>query len=159
VPVAALTAWQGIFDHGELASGQRILITGASGAVGSMTVQLAKNKGAYVIGIGSGRNEEFVRKLGADKFIDYKKAKFEEKVSAVDVVFDTVGGDTQQPAVRGKGERVWRDGRDGLHDAKARSTRGDKSPSREREIKSARSNGVAAGRRDEGASTLVLRTR
>ena len=70
VPVAALTAWQGIFDHGELASGQRILITGASGAVGSMAVQLAKNKGAYVIGTGSGRNEEFVRKLGADEFID-----------------------------------------------------------------------------------------
>src|SRR5205823_21302 len=63
VPVAALTAWQGIFDHGKLASGQRILITGASGAVGSMAVQLAKNKGARVIGTGSGRNEEFVRKL------------------------------------------------------------------------------------------------
>ncbi len=98
VPVAALTAWQGIFDHGELASGQRILITGASGAVGSMAVQLAKNKGAHVIGTGSGRNEEFVRKLGADEFIDYKKAKFEDKVSGVDVVFDTVGGDTQQRA-------------------------------------------------------------
>src|SRR5436309_8429392 len=98
VPVAALTAWQGIFDHGELASGQRILITGASGAVGSMAVQLAKNKGAYVIGTGSGRNEEFVRKLGADEFIDYKKAKFEEEVTGVDVVFDTVGGDMQQRA-------------------------------------------------------------
>jgi len=98
VPVAALTAWQGIFDHGELASGQCILITGASGAVGSMAVQLAKNKGAYVIGTGSGRNEEFVRKLGADEFIDYKKAKFEDKVSGVDVVFDTVGGDTQERA-------------------------------------------------------------
>ena len=98
VPVAALTAWQGIFDHSELASGQRILITGASGAVGSMAVQLAKNKGAYVIGTGSGRNEEFVRKLGADEFIDYKKAKFEDKVSGVDVVFDTVGGDTQERA-------------------------------------------------------------
>jgi NADPH:quinone reductase-like Zn-dependent oxidoreductase len=100
VPVAALTAWQGIFDHGELASGQRILITGASGAVGSMAVQLAKSKGAYVIGTGSGRNEEFVRKLGADEFIDYKKAKFEDKVSGVDVVFDTVGGDTQERAFR-----------------------------------------------------------
>src|SRR5438067_5378219 len=98
VPVVALTAWQGIYDHCELASGQRILITGASGAVGSMAVQLAKNKGARVIGTGSGRNEEFVRKLGADEFIDYKKAKFEEEVSAVDVVFDTVGGDTQQRA-------------------------------------------------------------
>jgi NADPH:quinone reductase-like Zn-dependent oxidoreductase len=98
VPVGALTAWQGIFDHGKLASGQRILITGASGAVGSMAVQLAKNKGAHVIGTGSGRNEEFVRKLGADEFIDYKKAKFEDKVSGVDVVFDTVGGDTQERA-------------------------------------------------------------
>src|SRR4030095_14421558 len=98
VPVAALTAWQGIFDHGELASDQRILITGASGAVGSMAVQFAKNKGAYVIGTGAGRNEEFVRELGADEFIDYKKAKFEDKVSGVDVVFDTVGGDTQEHA-------------------------------------------------------------
>jgi NADPH:quinone reductase-like Zn-dependent oxidoreductase len=100
VPVAALTAWQGIFDHAELASGQRILITGASGAVGSMAVQLAKSRGAYVIGTGSGRNEEFVRKLGADEFIDYKKAKFEDKVSGADVVFDTVGGDTQERAFR-----------------------------------------------------------
>src|SRR5881275_132839 len=96
MPVAALTAWQGIFGHGELASGQRILITGASGAVGSMAVQLAKNKGAYVIGTGSGRNEEFVRKLGADEFIDYKKAKCEEKVRDLDVVFDTVGDETQE---------------------------------------------------------------
>jgi NADPH:quinone reductase-like Zn-dependent oxidoreductase len=100
VPVAALTAWQGIFEHGELASGQRILITGASGAGGSMAVQLAKSKGAYVIGTGSGRNEEFVRKLGADEFIDYKKAKFEDEVSGADVVFDTVGGDTQERAFR-----------------------------------------------------------
>jgi NADPH:quinone reductase-like Zn-dependent oxidoreductase len=136
VPVAALTAWQGIFDHGELASGQRILITGASGAVGSMAVQLAKNKGAYVIGTGSGRNEEFVRELGADKFIDYTKAKFEDRVSGADVVFDTVGGNTQerafqtlkrggvlgehgQSAVSGKGEGVRRKRGDGDGDAKA----------------------------------------
>lgn len=98
VPVGALTAWQGIFDHGKLASDQRILITGASGAVGSMAVQLAKNKGAHVIGTGSGKSEEFVRKLGADEFIDYKRSKFEDKVSGVDVVFDTVGGDTQERA-------------------------------------------------------------
>jgi NADPH:quinone reductase-like Zn-dependent oxidoreductase len=98
VPVGALTAWQGIFDHGKLASGQCILITGASGAVGSMAVQLAKNKGGRVIGTGSGRREEFVRKLGADEFVDYKKANFEDKVSGVDVVFDTVGGDTQERA-------------------------------------------------------------
>src|SRR5262244_1655552 len=100
VPVGAITAWQGIFDQGKLASGQRILITGASGAVGSMAVQLAKNKGAHVIGTGSGRNEEFVRKLGADEFVDYKKAKLEDKISAVDLVFDTVGGDTQERVFR-----------------------------------------------------------
>src|SRR5215813_3838652 len=98
VPVASLTAWQGIFDHGKFASGQRILITGASGAVGSAAVQLAKAKGAYVIGTGSGRNEEFLRKLGTDEFVDYKKAKLEDKISAVDLVFDTVGGDTQERA-------------------------------------------------------------
>jgi NADPH:quinone reductase-like Zn-dependent oxidoreductase len=98
VPVGALTARQGIFDHGKLASGQRILITGASGAVGSIAVQLAKVTGAHVIGTGSGRNEEFVRGLGADEFIDYKKGKFEEEVSGVDVVFDTVGGETQDRA-------------------------------------------------------------
>ena len=64
VPVGALTAWQGIFDHGKCTSGQRILITGASGAVGSMAVQLAKNKGAHVIGLASGKNEEFVKNSG-----------------------------------------------------------------------------------------------
>ena len=94
VPVGALTAWQGIFDLGKLASGQRILITGASGAVGSMAVQLAKAKGAHVVGLASGKNEEFVRKLGADEFIDYRKAKFENEVGDLEVVFDTVGGET-----------------------------------------------------------------
>jgi NADPH:quinone reductase-like Zn-dependent oxidoreductase len=63
-----------------------------------MAVQLAKNKTAHVIGIGSGRNEEFVRELGADEFIDYRKARFEDRVNGVDVVFDTVGGETQERA-------------------------------------------------------------
>lgn len=98
VPVGALTAWQGIFEHGKLTSGQRVFITGASGAVGSMAVQLAKWKGAHVVGSGSGRNEEFVRGLGADEFIDYKKARFEDEVKEMDVVFDTVGGETQERA-------------------------------------------------------------
>jgi NADPH:quinone reductase-like Zn-dependent oxidoreductase len=98
VPVGALTAWQAMLDLGKLASGQRILITGASGAVGSMAVQLAKVKGAHVIGLASGKNEEFVRKLGADDFVDYRKAKFENEVRDLDVVFDTVGGETQERA-------------------------------------------------------------
>ena len=94
IPLGALTAWQAIFDLANLSSGQRILIDGASGGVGSMAVQLAKAKGAYVIGLASGRNEEFVRDLGADEFVDYTKQKFEEVVKNVDVVLDAVGGDT-----------------------------------------------------------------
>ena len=94
IPLGALTAWQAIFDLANLSSGQRILITGASGGVGSLAVQLAKAKGAYVIGTASGRNEEFVRDLGADEFVDYRKQDFEEVVKNVDVVFDAVGGNT-----------------------------------------------------------------
>ncbi len=94
IAVGALTSWQAIFDLANLQNGQRILITGASGGVGSLAVQLAKAKGAFVIGTASGKNEAFVRGLGADEFIDYTKKKFEELVKDVDVVFDTVGGDT-----------------------------------------------------------------
>ena len=98
LPIAALTAWQAIFDLANLSSGQRILITGASGGVGSMAVQLAKAKGAFVIGTASGKNEKFVRDLGADEFVDYTAQPFEEVVKDVDVVFDTVGGDTLEQA-------------------------------------------------------------
>ena len=98
VPLGALTAWQAIFDLAHLSGGQRILITGASGGVGSLAVQLAKAKDAYVIGTASGRNEEFVRDLGADEFVDYTKQDFEEVVKDVDVVFDAVGGDTFERA-------------------------------------------------------------
>jgi len=94
IPVGALTSWQAIFDTANLQNGQRILITGASGGVGSMAVQLAKAKGAFVIATASGKNEEFVRSLGADEFVDYTREKFEERVREVDVVCDTVGGDT-----------------------------------------------------------------
>jgi len=94
VAVGALTSWQAIFDSANLQGGQRILITGASGGVGSMAVQLAKAKGALVIATASGKNEDFVRSLGADEFIDYTREKFEAVVKEVDVVYDTVGGDT-----------------------------------------------------------------
>lgn len=96
IPVGALTAWQAIFDHGKLEDGQKILIHAASGGVGSMAVQLAKWKGAYVYATASGKNEQFIKDLGADEFIDYKTTKFEDVVKDVDVVFDTVGGDTQE---------------------------------------------------------------
>ena len=98
IAVGALTSWQAMFDQAKLQRGQRILITGASGGVGSMAVQLAKAKGAFVTGTASGKNEEFVRSLGADEFIDYTEQKFEELVKEVDVVFDTVGGDTLERA-------------------------------------------------------------
>jgi NADPH:quinone reductase-like Zn-dependent oxidoreductase len=98
IPIAALTAWQAMFDLANLSSGQKILITGAAGGVGSLAVQLAKAKGAFVTGTASGRNEEFVRSLGADEFVDYTAKLFEEVVRNVDVVFDTVGEGTQERA-------------------------------------------------------------
>ena len=96
IPMGALTAYQAIFDTAGLISGQKILVHGASGGVGAMAVQLAKAKGAYVIGTASGSNEEFVKSLGVDEFIDYKISKFEEIVKDMDVVFDPVGGDTNK---------------------------------------------------------------
>ncbi len=96
IPVGTLTAWQAIFDAANLTGGQKILIHGASGGVGSMAVQLAKAKGAYVVATASGKNEEFVKNLGADEFVDYTRAKFETVVIDADVVFDTIGGDTQE---------------------------------------------------------------
>lgn len=98
IPLGALTAWQAIFDLANLQAGQRIFITNASGGVGSLAVQLAKAKGARVTGMASGRNEDFVKSLGADEFVDYTREKFEQIVEAVDVVFDTVGGDTFERA-------------------------------------------------------------
>ncbi len=100
VPLAGLTAWQGIFDHGKLQPGQRILIHAASGGVGTFAVQLAKWKGAHVIGTASGNNLDFLKKLGADEVIDYKKQKFEDLLENIDVVFDLIGGDTQKRSVQ-----------------------------------------------------------
>ena len=100
VPLVALTAWQGIFDHGKLKANQRILIHAAAGGVGTFAVQLAKWKGAYVIGTASEDNIEFLKELGADEVIDYKKQKFEEVVKDIDVVFDLIGGDTQKNSVK-----------------------------------------------------------
>jgi len=96
VPMGALTSWQAIFETAKLKSGQKILIHAASGGVGSMAVQLAKAKGAYVIGTASASNKDFVKDLGADEFIDYTSNNFEEVVNNVDVVYDTIGGDTQK---------------------------------------------------------------
>lgn len=96
IPLAGLAAWQGLFDHGHLEKGQKVLIHGASGGVGSYAVQFAKWKGAYVVGTASTDNIDFVKKLGADEVIDYKNEKFEDKVQEADLVFDTIGGETQK---------------------------------------------------------------
>ena len=88
VPLAALTAWTAMFDHGKLEAGQRILIQGASGGVGSFAVQFAKAKGAYVIGIASEDSLDYLKQLGADEVIDYQNQKFEDLVSDIDVVLE-----------------------------------------------------------------------
>lgn len=94
VPISALTAWQGLFEKANLQRGQRILIHGAAGSVGSFAVQLARWRGARVIATASAGNLDFVRGLGADQVIDYHKTKFEDVVCDVEVVFDPVGGET-----------------------------------------------------------------
>jgi len=94
VPLAALTAWQALFDGAKLAAGQTVLIHGAAGGVGSFAVQLAKIKGARVIGTASKKNHEYLRSLGADETIDYNTTKFEDGVHNVDVVLDTITGET-----------------------------------------------------------------
>ncbi|HEV2716508.1 MAG TPA: NADP-dependent oxidoreductase [Terriglobales bacterium] len=94
VPISAMTAWQGLFDHARLKAGDRVLIHGAAGGVGAVAVQLAHRHDAYVIGTASRQNLEFVRHLGADEVIDYRATPFETRAKDMDVVFDTVGGET-----------------------------------------------------------------
>jgi NADPH:quinone reductase-like Zn-dependent oxidoreductase len=96
VPLAAMTAWQGLFDHGGLTAGQRVLIHGGAGGVGHFAIQLAKAQGAYVITTCSAEDMDFVRSLGADEAIDYHKERFEDRITEVDLVFDLIGGDTQE---------------------------------------------------------------
>jgi len=97
VPVAAQTAWQGIFTHGHLEKKQTILIHAGAGAVGAYAVQLAAHAGATVIATASGDNEAYVKCIGASQVIDYRKTQFEKVLrEKVDVVFDLVGGETQK---------------------------------------------------------------
>lgn len=96
IPLAALTAWQSVFDAAGLQAGQKVLIHAAAGGVGHFAVQLAKWKGAHVIGTASKHNHDFLRELGADETIDYTTTRFEEAVRDVDVVLDTIAGDTQE---------------------------------------------------------------
>jgi len=94
VPLAALTAWQALFEHADLAAGQTVLIHDAAGGVGVFAVQLARWAGAQVIATASARHRDFLRELGANEIIDYTTTRFEEVVHDVDLVFDLVGGDT-----------------------------------------------------------------
>jgi len=90
----ALTAWQAMFDIANLSAGQTILIHAATGGIGHLAVQLAKWKGAYVIGTASARNKAFLLDLGADEVIDYTTTPFEKIAKNIDVVLDNIGGDT-----------------------------------------------------------------
>ncbi|HEU0227398.1 MAG TPA: NADP-dependent oxidoreductase [Arachidicoccus soli] len=92
--LAALTAWQTLVEKGNVKKGDKVLIHAASGGVGHYTTQIAKHLGAYVIGTSSAKNREFVLQNGADKHIDYTTENFQDKVSDVDFVLDTIGGDT-----------------------------------------------------------------
>jgi len=104
LPLPALTAWQGLFVHGGLAAGQRVLIHGATGGVGQFATQLARERGAHVIGTTS--EGARARALGADEAIE--ASNFEDGLEPVDLVFDTVGGErlTRSPAVLRPGGRV-----------------------------------------------------
>jgi NADPH:quinone reductase-like Zn-dependent oxidoreductase len=105
VPLAGLTAWQGLFDNGKLVSGQRVLIHGAAGGGGHFAVQFARAKGATVIATCSAKDVEFVLSLGAAEVIDYHAGKFEDQIDPVDLVYDLVGGETQ--------DRSWKVLKDG----------------------------------------------
>jgi len=96
LPLAGITAWEGLVNVGKVASGQRVLIHAAAGGVGSLAVQIAKAHGAHVIGTGSGATRALIESLGADEFVDYRTTALRDAVRNVDLVLDTMGGDTQE---------------------------------------------------------------
>ncbi|WP_169253031.1 NADP-dependent oxidoreductase [Brevibacterium sp. 'Marine'] len=94
LPLVSLTAWQALVENADVQSGQRVLIHAAAGGVGHIAVQIAKARGAYVIGTASAEKHGFLRELGADEVIDYRTDDFADRVRDVDAVLDTIGGDT-----------------------------------------------------------------
>jgi NADPH:quinone reductase-like Zn-dependent oxidoreductase len=108
IPLPALAAWQGLFDHGRLAASERVLIHGAAGGVGRIAVQLARACGAHVVGVASSANLEAVRELGAHETVDAATTRLEDAVAPVDVVFDTTGGERlrRSPALLRAGGRL-----------------------------------------------------
>jgi NADPH:quinone reductase-like Zn-dependent oxidoreductase len=100
IPFGGLTVWQGLIEYGDLGPGQRLLLHGAGGGLGHIAVQVAKARGAYVIGTAGADKHDFVRSLGADEVIDYRTTDFTEAVSDVDVVFDVIGGGYAERSLR-----------------------------------------------------------
>ncbi|TDT42497.1 NADPH:quinone reductase-like Zn-dependent oxidoreductase [Streptomyces sp. BK208] len=100
LPLVSLTAWQALVERAELQPGQRVLVHAAAGGVGHVAVQIAKARGAYVIGTASAGKHEFLRSLGADETVDYRETDFARAVKDVDVVLDTIGGDTSLRSLR-----------------------------------------------------------
>lgn len=96
IPLAGLTAWQSLVDYAKIKENDRVFIHAGAGGVGSLAIQIAKSFGAFVATTASGKNEEFLKDLGADLVIDYKKDKFEELLSDFDIVLDTIGGEVQE---------------------------------------------------------------
>ncbi|CAL9663863.1 NADP-dependent oxidoreductase [Streptomyces sp. enrichment culture] len=100
LPLVSLTAWQALVERAGLRAGQRVLIHAAAGGVGHVAVQIAKARGAHVIGTASAGKHAFLRSLGADETVDYRETDFTEAVRDVDVVLDTIGGDTSLRSLR-----------------------------------------------------------
>jgi NADPH:quinone reductase-like Zn-dependent oxidoreductase len=107
-PLVAMTAWQATVDAGGVKPGDRVLVHGGAGGVGGMAVQIAKAKGAHVIATASARNHEYLKSIGVDEAIDYRTQRFEDVAKDVDLVVDTVGGETleRSPAVVKRGGRI-----------------------------------------------------
>jgi len=100
LPLAALTAWQALVDTADVREGQRVLIHAAAGGVGHLAVQIAKARGAYVIGTASAPKHAFLRDLGADELVDYTRRDFAETVGDVDVVLESISGDYPARSLR-----------------------------------------------------------
>jgi NADPH:quinone reductase-like Zn-dependent oxidoreductase len=99
-PIVTVTAWQMLFEYAHVTAGQTVLIHGSAGNVGAYAVQLGKQAGLHVVATAGAAHLDYVRGLGAERVVDYTRERFEESLTGVDVVLDTVGGDTQQRSLR-----------------------------------------------------------
>ena len=99
-PIVSVTAWQMLFDYAHATAGQTVLIHGAAGNLGAYAVQIPKQAGLHVVATAGSADFDYVRSLGAEKVLDYKEDRFEESLTGLDVVLDTVGGETQQRSLR-----------------------------------------------------------